>query len=1019
MREPSVHGTRGERARGCFRVLLLLASFLGLMGAAPAFAQIGTAPFVRETGRVNFVSTGGSLRNSTSNTCSVTGTSTTALTGIPTTAGTTIVGAYLYWGGSGSLDGTVTFNATTVTAQRTFSVTYNGVSDPLPFFGAMAEIPAGIVNQNGNNTFSGLTVNVGTPHCGWGAVVSGWSLIVIYQNPNEPVRAINLYDGLDWFRGSQVTLTPAGFRVPNANIDGRIAIFTLEGDPANSNAMNGVSEALRYNGNLLDDGINVPGSAPLVQQFDGTINTQGIQTSYGVDVDQYDISAFLSPGQTSGTTTYSAGEDLVLLMAQIVSATSDPGVDLSITKTHSGNFVAGGTGQYTLTVANSSAALIEREDNTVTVTDTLPTGLTYNSATGSGWTCGATGQVVTCTHAAPLNVGASFPPITLTVNVLETAPASVVNSAAVSTPSFELNSANNTVLDTTTIVFPNLSTSTKTVQDLNGGDAAPGDTLRYTITLSESAGYAAPNVSVTDHIPANATFGSFVSIPAGGTSTFTPPPAGDDNKGVFTVSGITVPASGASTIVFDVIVDNVSPGSTIDNTATVSNPNGPDATPAAPTVVVLASQIPTSGTKQLYLWSNPVRLTRVRPTGTHAGITIDGNNATQTFSLNVPLQSNLTLNGGNFPVNLILTRTGGSSNNTRTITVTLRNSVLGTMASVTRTINNMPNVPTMTTFTLTTPQVTAPSGSVFHLDVSNVTGNGTRDILLTPYSGLGFSRVDLNSATVINVDSVTTWNAPFNGGSAQASFYPGAIVYVRAQISDPFGSFDISSARISLVDPANATQVNNEPMTAQGAPATCNSTSAATCIFEYAFTVPAAPAVGSWTARVTGYEGVEGVTDLGVGAFQVVIPQPSLTILKSSTVISDPVNSSDPKRIPNAVVRYEITVTNSGPGTVDANTLVITDAIPSDTVMYVSTASGNPVVFTNGATASGLAFSYASDVSYSSTGASGPWTYTPVPDAQGFDPLVRAVRIRPTGLMNAAAGGNNPSFSIQFRARVN
>ena len=47
------------------------------------------------------------------------------------------------------------------------------------------------------------------------------------------------------------------------------------------------------------------------------------------------------PAQTSGTTVYSAGADLVLLMAQIVSATSDPAVDLGVTMTHTGNFVAG------------------------------------------------------------------------------------------------------------------------------------------------------------------------------------------------------------------------------------------------------------------------------------------------------------------------------------------------------------------------------------------------------------------------------------------------------------------------------------------------------------------------------------------------------------------------------------------------------------------------------------------------------------------------------------------------------
>jgi uncharacterized repeat protein (TIGR01451 family) len=205
-------------------------------------------------------------------------------------------------------------------------------------------------------------------------------------------------------------------------------------------------------------------------------------------------------------------------------------------------------------------------------------------------------------------------------------------------------------------------------------------------------------------------------------------------------------------------------------------------------------------------------------------------------------------------------------------------------------------------------------------------------------------------------------------------------------------------------------------MTAQGAPATCNSTSAASCVFQYPYTLPASPTLGGWTIRVTGFEGTEGtVTDLGVGNFQVVIPQPSLTVLKTSTILSDPVNNAiNPKRIPNAVVRYEISVTNSGPGTVDAGTLVITDPIPADSILYV--AGANPVVFVNGSPPSGLTLN-AAQVLYSSSGATGPWTYTPVPDANGFDANVRAIRVAPAGTMNAAGGGN-PSFAIQFQVRI-
>ena len=157
------------------------------------------------------------------------------------------------------------------------------------------------------------------------------------------------------------------------------------------------------------------------------------------------------------------------------------------------------------------------------------------------------------------------------------------------------------------------------------------------------------------------------------------------------------------------------------------------------------------------------------------------------------------------------------------------------------------------------------------------------------------SRIELNTTTVINVDSVLTYNAAYNGGAVQGTFYPNTNVFVRAQISDPFGAFDISSARITITDPANTVHVNNVAMTAQAAPATCGptATATATCIFQTQFTVPASPVLGGWTVRVTGLEGVENtVTDLGVGNFIVAIPQPSLTILKSSTVLSDPVNGT-------------------------------------------------------------------------------------------------------------------------------
>jgi len=84
--------------------------------------------------------------------------------------------------------------------------------------------------------------------------------------------------------------------------------------------------------------------------------------------------------------------------------------------------------------ANQAAAMLPvAAATTVTVTDVLPTGLTYSSATGTNWACANAAGTVTCTRTGGntvLAVGASYPAITLNVTVAATAPFSVTNTAA-------------------------------------------------------------------------------------------------------------------------------------------------------------------------------------------------------------------------------------------------------------------------------------------------------------------------------------------------------------------------------------------------------------------------------------------------------------------------------------------------------------------------------------------------------------------------------------------------------------
>ena len=75
--------------------------------------------------------------------------------------------------------------------------------------------------------------------------------------------------------------------------------------------------------------------------------------------------------------------------------------DLSITKSHSGPVRVGDDLAFTLEVVNGGPS-VARD---VVVTDTLPAGLAYVGATGTGWSCAAAGHVVTCDLAAPSRPG--------------------------------------------------------------------------------------------------------------------------------------------------------------------------------------------------------------------------------------------------------------------------------------------------------------------------------------------------------------------------------------------------------------------------------------------------------------------------------------------------------------------------------------------------------------------------------------------------------------------------------------
>jgi uncharacterized repeat protein (TIGR01451 family) len=194
--------------------------------------------------------------------------------------------------------------------------------------------------------------------------------------------------------------------------------------------------------------------------------------------------------------TVSGGSDAVTSN----NSASDPitvigGPDLVLTKSHTGNFVRGQIGAaYAITVSNSGGSA---SSGLVTMSDTVPAGLTPTAANGSGWACTITGQNVTCTRNDALAASQSFPAITLTVDVAANA-ASVTNTATVAGGG-DVNTGNNTASDLTTIVTgPDLS-----IAKSHSGNFLQGQTgASYVVTVSNAGQTATAGVvTVTDTLP--------------------------------------------------------------------------------------------------------------------------------------------------------------------------------------------------------------------------------------------------------------------------------------------------------------------------------------------------------------------------------------------------------------------------------------------------------------------------------------------------------------------------------------
>ncbi|MEP7123801.1 MAG: DUF11 domain-containing protein [Byssovorax sp.] len=172
---------------------------------------------------------------------------------------------------------------------------------------------------------------------------------------------------------------------------------------------------------------------------------------------------------------------------------------------------------------------------------------------------------------------------------LDVADISIATFAGQSTAAIQASTTNDVFLlgglvTSIATVAPDLSSSTKTVTDLDGGTAIPGDVLQYAITVTNTGPDTATGVTLSDLLPGGVTFvpGSLV-VTLGANQGPKTDSAGDDqaeydgaaNKvtarlgaGAGLAGGSLAPGA-STTLTFDVIVDAGASGS-IANQGSIS-----------------------------------------------------------------------------------------------------------------------------------------------------------------------------------------------------------------------------------------------------------------------------------------------------------------------------------------------------------------------------------------------------------------------------------------------------------------
>ncbi len=492
----------------------------------------------------------------------VTFNSTTADVVVPT--GSSVLFAGLFWGGNtlggaGGADApTITdrdkiyFRTPAMTGYQQLTATSTDIdtnsSTTAPVYHSFLDVTTIVqaVPGGGAGTYGAANIQSGTGSSGLGDW-SGWTLVVAYSNPSQPLRHLNVYNGFNRVFGataaSSTDIILGPFVTPAiGNINAKIGLVAQDGDPgitndfatltsgtaANCSSATGSPPALS---DAVNPGTNLFNSSITNGAANVATRNPAAAVTWGYDADIVQANNYLTNGSTSGCLRIGTTGDTYYLDA-VTFSIELPQPRIVATKTandlNGGNLDPGDIVEYSISMTNVGDDIATQ----VKVVDPLPSGLIYISnsmsvATGPGYVGtltdssadadvgNASGPLTASTSTFYVGVGAS----STAGGTLAPGASSTVKLRATVDPA---TTGGTTFTNQVTITYRGATIPLQVLSPVVSATTTPvatrvnlgvtksdgvtlvtaGNTTTYTMLVSNTGPQAAINATVTDNLSA-------------------------------------------------------------------------------------------------------------------------------------------------------------------------------------------------------------------------------------------------------------------------------------------------------------------------------------------------------------------------------------------------------------------------------------------------------------------------------------------------------------------------------------